>query len=475
MPTSITLISFTFIFFPQGIFLLPPITKTATMNSFFIEKFYLFFEGIMLFQVAFFGMIYFISKRKDVLYYSLLNLVSGTYFFLNAPYTFMGTDENIVFNSPVYLYVNFALLMGMGIIYLLFLKEIFNDSLEQYKYVKTIYIITFYAIPLIYLLFVLLTFLRWNANIIFYVGHLVNGPFCTLILILNFKQQGYKKLIIYGMVIIFICVNITIALTIRYNAGSKEIILDKYPLAIIKLGMLIDILLFQLALLKRWNEQERELAIEKIQSQLEMEKVRNKISGELHDDLGSTLSGVSMYSHLTHKQMINGEFDKATAAIQIIQKSTDEMLDKLSDLVWSVKPNKESLELLFERLEQFGSQICAAKNIEFVFNIPTNIKELNIPQEHRHHLYLVMKEAVNNAVKYSEANMLIIKMALENSLLELAVIDNGKGFEIESIKSGNGLYNMKKRTEEIGARFILQTEIGKGSIISISVKYSSEV
>jgi len=151
----------------------------------------------------------------------------------------------------------------------------------------------------------------------------------------------------------------------RYNAGSNGSILDRYPLAIIKLGMLIDIMLFQLALLKRWNEQEKQLAIEKILSQLEVEKLRNKISSQLHDDIGSTLSGVSMYSHLTNKQMERGEHEKAKVSLHIIQQSANEMSEKLNDLVWSVNPSQDSLPMMLERLQQYGLDMCSAKNMQF--------------------------------------------------------------------------------------------------------------
>ncbi|MBC7509260.1 MAG: sensor histidine kinase [Ferruginibacter sp.] len=433
-----------------------------------VELFYLFFEGIMLFQVVFFGMVYLISKRRDVLYYSLLNFIAGSYFFLNAPDTFLGIDENIVFNSPVYLYANFAIFMSMIFMYPLFLKEIFNDTVEQYGYVKKIYTATVYAIPILYLLFVLFACLGWKTNIIFYTGHLINGPFCTVIVVLNIRQQGYKKLIIYGMLAIFICVNATLALTIRNNAGSNITILDKYPLVFIKVGMLIDILLFQLALLKRWNEQEKQLAVEKLQSQLEMEKIRNKISSELHDDIGSTLSGVSMYSYMANTQLQNGEHENLKTTLQTIQQSAGEVVNKLGDLVWSVKAGQHSLQLLFERLEQYGFEMCKAKNIQFKTNIL--ISNFSLPSEKHYQLYLFCKEAINNAAKYSEASMLELIVKESNQLLEITLSDNGKGFDAESVKRGNGLDNMQKRATEMGADFNLQSKPDKGCLISLNVK-----
>lgn len=435
-----------------------------------LEIFYLFFQGIMLFQVVFFGMVYFISKRRDVLYYSLLNLISGIYFFLNAPDTFLGIDEDIVFNAPAYLYANFVIFMSMILMYLIFLKEIFNDTLEQYGYVKNTYTVTFYAIPILYLLFVLFTLLGWNSNIIFYGGHLVNGPFCTLILILNLRQQGYKKLIIYGMIIIFICVNITVALTIRYNSGSTATVFDKYPLAIIKIGMLIDILLFQLALLKRWNEQEKQLAVEKAESRLASEQLRNKISGELHDDLGGTLSGINMYSYMINDLLQNGKYEQAMQSVNIIQKSADEMAHNLNDLVWTISPDQDTLQKLIERLEEYAINMASIKNIQVKMNLPVSSDSIHLPVESRRNIYLFCKEAINNAVKYSNATILELIVKEVNSKLEFTVSDNGKGFDAVMVRRGNGLENMQKRADEIGAKLILQSKQDEGSLVSMQIK-----
>lgn len=422
----------------------------------------------MLFQVVFFGMVYFISKRRDVLYYSLLNLVTAIYFFLNAPDTFLGIDENIVFNSPIYLYVNFALLLGLLFSYLIFLKEFFNDTLEKYWYAKLIYRITSYTIPFLFVLFLLFAFLGWDTNIIFYTAHQINGPFCIVILLLNYKVKGYKSLMVYAMLVTFVCLFLTLILTIRYNGGSNETILDRYPLLIVRIGMLIDILLFQLTLLKRWTEQEKQLAVEKLQSQLEVERLRNKISGELHDDIGSTLSGVSMYSNIANEALQKGDNIEVKKSLSIIHQSTNQMVEKLGDLVWSTNSKQDSLQLVFERLEQYGFDLCSAKNIRFKTNIL--ISRFNLPAENRYQLYLFCKEAINNAVKYSDAGLLELTVKESNQLLEITISDNGKGFDVESVKRGNGLDNMQKRANELGADFSMQSKPGDGCLISIKVK-----
>jgi len=448
----------------------PDIRFSKMITSKSIEFFYLLFEGIMIFQVLFFGMVYFISRRKDVLYYSLLNLVSALYFFLNAPDTFLGIDPNIVFNSPAYLYVNFALFLSMFFTYVIFLKEVFNDTVEQYGYVKKTYIMTSYVIPLFYLLFVLFGILGLNTQIIFYSAHLINGPFCTMILILNIREKGYKKLIISGLLVIFVCLILTIAFTIRYNEGDDVTLLDRYPLALIKLGMLIDIILFQLALLKRWNGQEKQLATEKMQSQLELERLRNKISGELHDDIGSTLSGISMYSYLIKSQLKNEQPLEVEKSLNIMQQSATQMVNRLNDIVWFVNPEEDSIGKIIQRLEEYATDMGALKNMQVKVAMPAKFSVQRLEVESRRNIYLFCKEAINNAIKYSEADLLQLAVKENSNSLEISISDNGKGFDTGTVKKGNGLVNMQKRAAEIKAGFTIQSGEGAGCSISLIVK-----
>ena len=335
------------------------------MNSYIIDTFYLFFEGVLFFQAAFFGMAFYITKRNEVLYYSLLNLVSAIYFLINESSTFLITNRYLLFHSDFFQQINFILLLSLFLLYVLFLKEIFIESFEKYTYVNKIYKATCIAIAILFVTFEICALMGWNTKIAFYAVHLVNSPFCMIIMLLNYRDKSYKSLIIYAMYFSFLCLLITLVFTIRFYGGSNETILDKYPLAFIKVSMLVDIILFQLAILKNWNEREKLLALEKLSSQLAVEKLRNQISSELHDDIGSTLSGVSIYSHLTNKQMENGEYDLAKSSLNIIQESTNEIVDKLSDLVWSVNPKHETIDYFFNRIELFANQMCSAKNIKY--------------------------------------------------------------------------------------------------------------
>lgn len=433
--------------------------------SLLVETFYLFFEGIMLFQVLYFGMIYILSGRKDVLYYSLLNLVSAVYFFLNAPDTFLRINETIVFNSVYYTYVNYALILLMGLMYLFFLKEIFSDLIPGNTVLRRIYRLTICLLPVLYLTFSLFEYKGWNTNLIFYLGYLVNGPFCICILLKNRRPKGYHFFIVLGMLVIFISVTMTLWLTVRYNAGREDLILDHYPLLPIKTGMLIDVVLFQLALTQRWQNQENQLAIQRLKADIEIENVKKRINTELHDDIGSILSGITMYSRLAFEK---GKESSIADLLMVIQKASDETLNRLKDIVWINNPGTGTCSDMIERLKNYTVMMSRSQDIKVEMNYSPDMPQVKLPEEIVYQFYLIGKEAVNNTVKYSEATTIKISFLIQNDKVIFEVEDNGSGFDAETVKKGNGLDNIATRASSIGAEHLIESKIGMGTRISLS-------
>ena len=440
------------------------------MNSFFIEKFYLFFQGILVFESFFIGTLFYVTKKKDMFFYSLYLLIQTIYFFWNAPHTFFNLDDNTIFNSSLYLFVNTPLIILSNLAYIFFLKEFFFYVPINKNFKKLIKIFLFIGLFFI-AISVFLIYKKIDQQFIFYFVNFLSSALGIIILI-NIRNQKtpYVNWVITGIVLNIFGNALTILMIVLWRSNIHHLFTDEYPLFFMRCGILADIFLYQMAILKKWNFQEKQLLKQSVEEQLSLQRLRNQISGELHDDIGSTLSGLSMYSHLTKNQMANGEYDHAKASLKIIQKSADEMVDKLGDLVWSVNPKQDSLDLLFERLEQFAIQMCAAKNIKFLLIIPKNIAEIVIGQEHRHHLYLIVKEAINNAVKYSEATLLQLIVNETNHLLNISIIDNGKGCVTPTLRRGNGLNNIQKRADELGADFSIKSKAEEGCNISLKLQ-----
>jgi signal transduction histidine kinase len=207
----------------------------------------------------------------------------------------------------------------------------------------------------------------------------------------------------------------------------------------------------------------------KLQSQKAVLKERLRISSELHDEVGATLSGIAMYSHLTKEQQKNGQTGEIEKSLNVIQQSSSQMVDKLNDIVWLINPEQDSLEKLTERLEEYAIEMAAIKSINVKISVPEKISNINLPVESRRNIYLFCKEAINNAVKYSIATLLELTVKEVNGKLEFTITDNGKGFDLTSVKRGNGLLNMQKRADEIGA--ILKVYSNKNEGTSVILQY----
>jgi len=208
----------------------------------------------------------------------------------------------------------------------------------------------------------------------------------------------------------------------------------------------------------------------KKESQQALLSERLRISSELHDEVGATLSGIAMYSHLTKEQMKTGQTAEIEKSLNIMQQSSTEMVDKLSDIVWLINPEQDSLQKLVTRLEEYAADMAAIKNIHVKISVPEKIAEINLPVESRRNIYLFCKEAINNAIKYSNATLLELTVKEVNGKLEFSVSDNGRGFDAVMVRRGNGLENMQKRADEIGAKLTVQSKENEGASVSLQCK-----
>ena len=439
------------------------------MQNAAIELFYIFFQGILIFQVLIFGVLFFITKRKDLLYYCLFLFFASLYFFINAPYTFFRIPEETVWHSQWYDYVNTPVIIVENLFYLLFLQAFFADITSD-KAVKKVLSATLKLIPVIFALFVLMTTLHMNKQAIFYTVKLITVLPSVAIVYTVLKQKApFLSLVSMGLLCTIFGTCITVLMIVLGNYHVKGLFTESYPLFFIRLGLLGDMIFYMMAIIRKWHLQEKQAAVAQLKAELSVEKLRSKISGQLHDDMGSTLSGISMYTYMANDLLKTGQYEKAGQSLGVIQKSALELVKNLGDLVWTIRARQESFETLFERLQQYGSELCAAKNIQFRSSCDIDLATRQLSIEARSEVYLFLKEAINNAVKHSSANVVSLNLAQSGDHMECSVIDNGIGFNEDLIKKGNGLFSMRERASEIGAILALQSNSG-GTHVSMRYK-----
>lgn len=201
----------------------------------------------------------------------------------------------------------------------------------------------------------------------------------------------------------------------------------------------------------------------------DIRRIRNKIASDLHDDLGATLSSISIMSELVNQQ-VKDQSPQASSLLEKIGSSSRNMIESVNDMVWAINPQNDSFENIIKRMRNFASEILSAKDIAFHFDFDKNLLESKLKMEMRRNFYLIFKEAVNNVAKYSRAaNAFVMIWSRENNL-KMTIRDDGSGFEMNNVKAGNGLINMQQRAEIMKARFNLESIPGKGTIIELEFK-----
>jgi signal transduction histidine kinase/streptogramin lyase len=205
----------------------------------------------------------------------------------------------------------------------------------------------------------------------------------------------------------------------------------------------------------------------RVKELLRLERLRTRIASDLHDDIGSTLSSISILSDILIQQVDNPQSARMLGSIGT---NAHKMLEKIDDIIWVVNPTNDKFQNLGLRIREFAIPLFESKNIRHEIRFDKQMNSLALPMEVRRNIYLIAKEAVNNAVKYSECTSVKLLFRQEHPGLYMEIIDDGKGFNPEVLTSRNGLKNMKLRAGQINSEFKITSSPGKGTEIILRVK-----
>lgn len=206
----------------------------------------------------------------------------------------------------------------------------------------------------------------------------------------------------------------------------------------------------------------------KIESQHEMLSVRNNIARDLHDEIGSTLTGIRILSEVAGKNLEKDK-QKASDMIAKITEQSAMMQQGMNDIVWAIKPGNDKPEEMLVRMREYAAQSAEPRDIKVVFKADDRVMSESFTMQQRRDLFLIYKEAMNNAVKYAEAKNILVEMKKEGNDLALRVKDDGKGFVINEKTSSNGLKNIRSRAEGLGGKALISSVLGEGTEITVHV------
>jgi two-component system sensor histidine kinase UhpB len=205
---------------------------------------------------------------------------------------------------------------------------------------------------------------------------------------------------------------------------------------------------------------------------IQLEQLRTRLSRDLHDDIGSTLSSINILSTVARSKAETGDEAGAAASLSGISERTQRLMRNMSDIVWSVDPDKDTMDELLVRMREFGAAVLEPKGVSYRF---TTTGELNaaMPPLLKSNIYLIFKEAINNAAKHSQATEVKVSFAREKHRMRMTISDNGKGLEQEgattSTMGGNGLRNIRARAAEMKAELRMNSTAPAGTTIELVV------
>ena len=198
-----------------------------------------------------------------------------------------------------------------------------------------------------------------------------------------------------------------------------------------------------------------------------VERMRTRIATDLHDDIGSNLTKISILSEVAQRRF---PANSGNDLLQKIAEASRESVSSMSDIVWAINPKKDSLLDLSRRMRQYAQETLEQRRIEFELDASPAIEKLKLNADTRRNIYLIFKEALNNIVRHANADDVKIALRSEAGELVLLISDNGSGFETSGEFDGNGLESIRRRAVELGGHLTVTSCVGKGTSIIVSFK-----
>ena len=198
---------------------------------------------------------------------------------------------------------------------------------------------------------------------------------------------------------------------------------------------------------------------------LELVAMRTRIATDLHDDIGANLTRIAVLSEVVRRKGA-GDADNHLASIAAVAR---ESVAAMSDIVWAISPDRDGLNDLASRMRDHAEEVFAASGKELIFSAPEADRDMRLSVDTRRDVYLIFKEALNNAARHSGGSRVQVSLDSDGTALVVSVVDDGAGFDPGSEDQGNGLASMRRRAERLGAKFDITSRPGGGTTVRLEV------
>jgi len=435
------------------------------------------FEGFLICQLLYVLSQWLIIRRREYLYY-LFYITLIWLYFLSKQEQLFGMDILFTRWPPLRVYIGKSLLILPYFVYFRFVRsflEIPRDypRLNRWIIVMERFLLAYALFDVLFMLFTLNSGVQIRLySIVFAIVFLVTIGFIVYLI-------RYRQPLIYFILTgsLLVATGHILGLTTSYLQYVRHIDLGIPDIFIFpQAGIMLEVLCFTagLSYKNRKIEKEKIAGQERLIEQLKanellqtrMQHIRNKIAQDLHDDIGSTLSSISILSDLAIR---GNSGSQSLETMNEIKDSSLLLMERMDDIVWSINPRNDSLENLLMRVRHFATTLFEAKGIDYTIDIQQHVDQVRLPIEYRQHIYLILKEAINNLVKYAQASQAVIEVSFDQQHLLLCVRDNGCGFVVGGSARGNGVTGMQRRAELMNARVAIASSPGQGTAIRLQV------
>lgn len=202
----------------------------------------------------------------------------------------------------------------------------------------------------------------------------------------------------------------------------------------------------------------------RLMQSLKVISMRNLIASDLHDELGSTISSIVVYSDILKEREQDPELMNIA---ERVNESARNILTVMSDIVWSINPGNDRFDNVILRMKSHAHEVLEAQQKKLIFEADDSLTHIKLDMNQRKNFYLIFKEALNNILKYAQAQTVTIRLSHHEQDIQFEIHDDGIGFDIHAHREGNGLHNMRMRSLSLQGNFLIESSAQTGTFIRV--------
>ena len=432
--------------------------------------------GIMVMMVLFSFSNYVFTIKREFLYYSIYAFCTSVLLFAKTYLYKSANSFNYFFEE----YLDFVVMLTGVVFYVAFVRN-FLSTKSKYHRLDLILKSTERLLLLFLVLYSSFYFISGNIVLLDVfentIKYFILGIRILFVVfgfrlndrLMNYLVWGNMALVIFGMISLSLIVfnvvmkNIFTAAIFYYDIGIVlELILFLFGLTYKNRLELIEKIKIEEAFKLEDEKREFEKQIAIIQAQ---QDERNRISADMHDELGGGMTAIRLMSELAKQRLQQFNIPE----IEKISTSANDLLGKMNAIIWSMSQSNDSVANLVAYIRSYALEFFENTTIICKLDLPEDIPHLEMNGVKRRNIFLVVKESLNNIVKHSRASEVYIQVSLNDQLI-IRIHDNGIGIDMDRLNQfGNGLRNMKKRMNSIVGRFYIEKNNGTITIMEVEL------